>query len=99
MVGDQVQVSLGGPKQVLAGCGLAFTPTAMGHGPVVMPGHRAHLAVWDAEPGSLDEATGLPDLAGGAPYPECAVLLVDGRVVHDPAGLLPVPPTVRDSVA
>ena len=61
----------------------------------VKPGQRAHLAVWEAEPGSLDEATGLPDLAGGAPYPECAVLLVDGRVAHDPAGLLPGPTNRR----
>ena len=59
---------------------------------LLAPGQRAHLAVWDTEPGSLDEATGLPDLAGGAQYPDCAVLLVDGRVVHDPAGLLPGPP-------
>ena len=36
---------------------------------LLAPGQRAHLAVWDAEPGSLDEATGLPDLAGGAPLP------------------------------
>ena len=46
-----------------------------------MPGQRAHLTLWDAAPGSLDQATGLPDLAGGAPYPACAGLLVDGRVV------------------
>ena len=55
---------------------------------LLVPGQRAHLALWDAEPGSLDEATGLPDLAAGAPFPGCAGLLVDGRVVLDPAGLL-----------
>lgn len=51
------------------------------------PAQRADLAIWD-----LDQAarlpSGLPDLAGGAPLPVCAALMVDGRVVHDPGGLL-----------
>ncbi len=59
---------------------------------LLVPGQRAHLAVWDAEPGSLDPGTGLPDLAGGAPFPTLAALLVDGRVVLDRRGLLPGPP-------
>ncbi len=54
---------------------------------LLLPGQRAHLTLWDAAPGSLDQATGLPDLAAGAPHPACAGLLVDGRVVHDPAGV------------
>jgi predicted amidohydrolase YtcJ len=49
---------------------------------LLAPGKRAHLAIWDADPTTLD-ATGLPDLAAGAPLPECAALLVDGRVVLD----------------
>ena len=59
---------------------------------LLVPGQRAHLAIWDAEPGSLDEESGLPDLAAGAPFPVCAGLLVGGRVVFDAAGLLPVAP-------
>ena len=55
---------------------------------LLVPGHRAHLAVWDADPATL-LPSGLPDLAGGAPEPTCSVLLVDGRVVLDRKGLVP----------
>ena len=53
LVGDQVQVSVGGSEQVVAGCGLSFTPAAVGDGPVVVSGHRpqiggAGLARWPA---------------------------------------------------
>ena len=58
---------------------------------LLVPGHRAHLALWDVEPGSLD-VSGLPDLAAGVPLPACAGLLVDGRAVFDPDGLLPGSP-------
>ena len=59
---------------------------------LLLPGQRAHLALWDIEPGSAEETSGLPDLAAGAPFPGCAGLLVDGRVVLDPAGLFPSSP-------
>ena len=62
---------------------------------LLIPGQRAHLALWDADPGSLHGATGLPDLAAGAPIPACAGLLVDGRVALDPVGLFPGPPDRR----
>lgn len=48
---------------------------------LIAVGHRAQLAIWDADPAAR-LPSGLPDLAAGAPEPECAVLLVDGRVVH-----------------
>ena len=59
---------------------------------LLLLGQRAHLALWDVEPGSAEETSGLPDLAAGAPFPGCAGLLVDGRVVLDPAGLFPSSP-------
>jgi predicted amidohydrolase YtcJ len=62
---------------------------------LLVPGQRAHLALWDADPGPVDEKSGLPDLAAGAPFPVCAGLVVDGRVVFDPAGLLLGPPARR----
>ncbi len=96
MVADAVRHSR--PDQRVAVAAAFAAATRGGHlaagdtdAGLLTPGQRAHLAIWDAEPGSLDETTGLPDLAGGAPYPDCAALLVDGRVVHDPAGLLPGP--------
>lgn len=49
---------------------------------LLIPGQRADLAVWDADPTTLDP-DGWPDLAAGAPLPECAGLLVEGRVVLD----------------
>lgn len=54
-------------------------------------GQRADLAVWDADPTTLD-GEGWPDLAGGAALPTCAGLLVDGRPSHDPGHLFPAAP-------
>jgi len=54
---------------------------------LLAPGQRADLAIWDADPTTLDGA-GWPDLAGGAPLPDCTALLVDGRVTYDRTGLL-----------
>ena len=44
----------------------------------IAPGQRADLAIWDTDGLGPD---GLPDLAGGAPLPSCAALLVAGRTV------------------
>ena len=58
----------------------------------LVPGQRAHLALWDADADAAEQTSGLPDLAAGAPFPGCVGLLVDGRVVLDPVGLFPDPP-------
>ena len=95
MVADAVRHSR--PDQRV-GVGAAFAAaTRGGHlaagdtdAGLLVPGQRAQLVLWDTEPDSLDPSSGLPDLAAdGAPFPECAALVVDGRVVFDPGGLLP----------
>ena len=100
MVADAVRHSRPGQRVAV---GEAFAAARRG-GPLgagdtdaglLVPGQRAHLALWDADPGPVDETSGLPDLAAGAPFPVCAGLLVDGRVVFDPAGLLPGSPERR----
>jgi predicted amidohydrolase YtcJ len=100
MVTDAVRHSRPGQRVAV---GEAFAAASRG-GPLaagdtdaglLVPGQRAHLALWDADPGPVDETSGLPDLAAGAPFPVCAGLLVDGRVVFDPAGLLPGSPERR----
>jgi predicted amidohydrolase YtcJ len=48
----------------------------------IAPGQRADLAIWDIAADGLG-ADQLPDLAGGAPLPSCAALLVGGRTVLD----------------
>lgn len=63
---------------------------------LLLPGQRADLAIWDADPASLD-GSGWPDLASGVPVPDCAALLVGGRVVVDRASLLSVGPGVTSA--
>jgi predicted amidohydrolase YtcJ len=55
-------------------------------------GAGADLAVWDLDPASVDEASGLPRLAADDPLPTCVATLGGGRVLHvDPAALGKLP--------
>ena len=49
---------------------------------LIAAGWQADLAIWDVDPDQLDPASGLPQLAAGAPLPECAATVAAGRIVH-----------------